>query len=197
MNNHYIAHHGIKGQKWGVRRFQNEDGSYTDTGKKRRSTSTGYEASNSKTKRKGFDAVRDKNYSKDDARSDLKNYGYGAAKRINRRIKQGSSLEDARAKEDISYEATKKFAKKVNTAVSVGVGYEGAKMGYHAARHVADALMSKAGYYNDFVSRGAGAVIAIGAGYVSGKLASKIGDGKLAEMGTRVVAGYNASDRKR
>lgn len=24
----YIAHHGIKGQKWGVRRFQNEDGSY-------------------------------------------------------------------------------------------------------------------------------------------------------------------------
>ena len=24
----YIAHHGIKGQKWGVRRYQNEDGSY-------------------------------------------------------------------------------------------------------------------------------------------------------------------------
>ena len=24
----YLSHHGIKGQKWGVRRFQNEDGSY-------------------------------------------------------------------------------------------------------------------------------------------------------------------------
>lgn len=24
----YLAHHGIKGQKWGIRRFQNEDGSY-------------------------------------------------------------------------------------------------------------------------------------------------------------------------
>ena len=31
-----LTHHGIKGQKWGVRRFQNEDGSYTSRGKKHR-----------------------------------------------------------------------------------------------------------------------------------------------------------------
>ena len=31
----YLAHYGIKGQKWGVRRFQNEDGSLTSDGKKR------------------------------------------------------------------------------------------------------------------------------------------------------------------
>ena len=30
-----LAHHGILGQKWGVRRFQNEDGSLTPAGKKR------------------------------------------------------------------------------------------------------------------------------------------------------------------
>ena len=30
-----LAHHGIKGQKWYVRRFQNEDGSLTPAGKKR------------------------------------------------------------------------------------------------------------------------------------------------------------------
>ena len=30
-----MYHWGIKGQKWGVRRFQNEDGSLTDEGKKR------------------------------------------------------------------------------------------------------------------------------------------------------------------
>ena len=32
----YLMHHGIKGQKWGVRRYQNEDGTYTEEGRKRR-----------------------------------------------------------------------------------------------------------------------------------------------------------------
>lgn len=34
-----LRHHGIKGQKWGVRRFQNKDGSLTSAGRKRYSDS--------------------------------------------------------------------------------------------------------------------------------------------------------------
>lgn len=34
MNN-YLSHHGIKGQKWGIRRYQNKDGSLTAEGKKK------------------------------------------------------------------------------------------------------------------------------------------------------------------
>lgn len=30
-----LCHHGIKGQRWGIRRYQNEDGTLTEEGKKR------------------------------------------------------------------------------------------------------------------------------------------------------------------
>jgi hypothetical protein len=48
MNIYYetdsISHHGIKGQKWGVRRFQNKDGTLTAKGKKRYKTDYDAEA---------------------------------------------------------------------------------------------------------------------------------------------------------
>jgi hypothetical protein len=44
MDNNYLAHHGIKGQKWGVRRYQTKDGSLTSAGKKRYSKGDGKKA---------------------------------------------------------------------------------------------------------------------------------------------------------
>ena len=41
-----LFHHGVKGQKWGIRRYQNKDGSLTPAGKKRQSK---YERSVEKT----------------------------------------------------------------------------------------------------------------------------------------------------
>lgn len=35
FRNYELYHHGILGQKWGVRRYQNSDGSLTDEGRKR------------------------------------------------------------------------------------------------------------------------------------------------------------------
>lgn len=35
MENNYLTHHGIKGQRWGIRRYQNKDGSLTPAGRKR------------------------------------------------------------------------------------------------------------------------------------------------------------------
>ena len=37
-DNNYLAHYGIKGMKWGVRRYQNADGSLNAKGIKRYAT---------------------------------------------------------------------------------------------------------------------------------------------------------------
>lgn len=35
VENTYLAHHGVKGMRWGVRRYQNKDGSLTSEGKRK------------------------------------------------------------------------------------------------------------------------------------------------------------------
>ena len=48
-----IKHHGIKGQRWGVRRFQNEDGSRTKAGESRYRIKSGVNSSDNTIKKKG------------------------------------------------------------------------------------------------------------------------------------------------
>lgn len=61
MNNE-IKHHGIKGMRWGVRRYQSKDGSLTSAGRKRQSDGSGEKkATSSSTKKK--DCRSDSKYS--------------------------------------------------------------------------------------------------------------------------------------
>ena len=49
VNGKYLAHFGIPGMKWGQRRFQNEDGTYTEEGKRRRRIGEGDRFARQKT----------------------------------------------------------------------------------------------------------------------------------------------------
>ena len=71
----FLAHHGILGQKWGVRRYQNEDGSLTKAGKKH------YEKLDAKWAKKNTDKITKKTQKK--IKKDLKAYNKELAKSPN------------------------------------------------------------------------------------------------------------------
>lgn len=73
----YMYHYGIKGMKWGVRRYQNDDGTLTSVGKKREqwleSKKSGNEANTKYLKREFKDAkIREKLHSKEKSKHQLK-----------------------------------------------------------------------------------------------------------------------------
>lgn len=70
----YLYHHGIKGQKWGVRRYQNDDGTLTEEGKKRYGVD-----SNGKMSKEGKDLYsQDRKKALKEAKNDLKGMGLRA-----------------------------------------------------------------------------------------------------------------------
>ena len=51
MDNRELYHFGIKGMKWGIRRYQNKDGSLTPAGRKRQKSEDHIRAKNLKKKK--------------------------------------------------------------------------------------------------------------------------------------------------
>ena len=69
-----LYHHGIKGQKWGVRRFQRKDGSLTSAGKKRYSNEPPNKSKSQQKYEEVYSKYKAIGYSDDDARKRAKGY---------------------------------------------------------------------------------------------------------------------------
>ena len=101
-----LYHHGILGQKWGVRRFQNKDGSLTSAGKKR----AGEAASEAGRKISKFGQVYRKNHRMIGTVSSVFTKGGGAG--ILRGIQGGGKGREARLAKKLDTKGDKMSEKK-------------------------------------------------------------------------------------
>lgn len=115
MNSTWLAHHGIPGMKWGIRRFQNSDGTYTEAGKKRYSSGIGKlrdsvtESFNKKQRNKKYDKTR----------SSMSDSDLDAA--INRLKKEKQLHEMIHPGRTYAKEIIKNVGQRVLTTAAVGV----------------------------------------------------------------------------
>jgi len=103
----YLSHHGILGQKWGVRRYQNKDGTLTAAGRRHMKQ---VEQKDAKWARKNYDKIYKETYKK--GRNELNDY---LVNDLNQRVK----MKNADGKISLTYanEYNKKLAEVMNKNV--------------------------------------------------------------------------------
>lgn len=164
VNNNELYHHGIKGQRWGVRRFQDYDGSYTQAGLKRyneavdkyekiknssSSTSSSIRAAK-KNMKKAYKAL------KNDYRADEGKKLYDKGQRISKNLAIGAGAEVGGhfAKRAIAKGFGKSIGKDVFSGDDVDYGKIGAKsIGFLASNAAVDAISGGIAYSRGRSSR--------------------------------------------
>lgn len=98
-----LTHHGVSGQTWGVRRWQNEDGSYTEAGKIHYGIGDGRENSGNSSQNKSSTAssgqqktvtINPKSFTKDE-QTIYKGMTAAERKAVDARMLKGESVEQA------------------------------------------------------------------------------------------------------
>lgn len=122
FSGNYLAHYGILGMKWGVRRYQNADGSLTSAGKERYGSGKGTSASEgfkrARNILKSDSGSRSSRAFKEARRKDIDELSTQELREINNRLREEKSYQEL-TKGNIS--EGKRFVKQTATAVASGI----------------------------------------------------------------------------
>lgn len=120
-----LYHHGIKGQKWGVRNYQNPDGSLTSAGRER----YGESSRSIKKLSKKIDRLQNKSYKTGSSREETRVRKMGAAgEKLQRRLIKSESktisnelqLEKAKKLREVALPKNRKQAERLEAASNRG-----------------------------------------------------------------------------
>lgn len=144
----YLEHHGILGQRWGIRRYQNPDGSLTNAGKKRYIEGD-FKLKDVRIARKSYKKVKDKSNSEKIA----KEYGHKIFKAEKNSLNRGDGLDSIKVR-NLAYEGHKAIInqKLLDAGYSKEKAQKGAewfmKHGYNV--NFDDTSLMYKTYYNDW-----------------------------------------------
>ena len=116
-----LYHHGILGQKWGVRRYQNKDGSLTSEGKKRRSNNESGKGHPLRDKRKAYKQRVASIQSMSDADLNARIDRLEKEKRL-KSLEKERAYKGEKAVEEVLSTSGKQIAGKLLTAAGVAAG---------------------------------------------------------------------------